>query len=133
MFVCIYVYTIQLSSKVTFAHIPDASHTHCGRVHIWQKRGMALTYVSLQLYRWVLRLHGLISCASQTRPANISDGSCTCSRHVPDVSCTCLDTSMCERYLKAELYHKCVYLLAFPYSCEQIFKYESSLYAKCKS
>jgi len=37
------------------------------------KRGVALTYMSLQLYCEVLRLHGHVSRASQMRPARISD------------------------------------------------------------
>ena len=49
-------------------------------------------YVLLQLYREVVRLHGRVSRASQTRPARISD--------------------MFGRYLGAELYCSCRTLLA---------------------
>ena len=66
-------YTVQLSSKVTFAHVSDVSHMRSGRTPVWQKRVVALTYVLLQLYREVLCLHGRVSSASQTRPARISD------------------------------------------------------------
>ena len=58
-----YMYTVQLSSKVMFAHVSDASHTHSGRTPSDEK-GVALTYVLLQLYRNVLRLHGRVSRAS---------------------------------------------------------------------
>ena len=66
-------YTVQLSSKVTFARVSDASRTRSGRAPVWRKRGVAHTYVLLQLYREVLRLHGRVSRASQTRPARVSD------------------------------------------------------------
>jgi len=65
--------TVQLSSKVTFAYVSDASHMCSGRAPVWQKRGVALTYVLLQLYHEVLRLHGRVARASQTRPACVSD------------------------------------------------------------
>jgi len=76
--------TVQLSSKVTFAHVSDASHTRSGCTPVWRKRGMELTYVLLQLYHEVLRLHGRVSRASQKPPARVSDAF--------------------ERYLGAELY-----------------------------
>ena len=56
-------HTVQLSSKVMFACIPDV-------------------FVSLQFYRKVLRLHGCILCAFQMRPAHISDVSRMCFRCV---------------------------------------------------
>ena len=65
--------TVQLSSKVTFAHVSEASRTCSGRAPVWQKRDVALTYVLLQLYREVLHLHGRISHASQTHLACVSD------------------------------------------------------------
>jgi len=56
--------TVQFSSKVTFARIPDMSCTYLRRVsHEFRtrpclaKRGMALIYVLLQLYRKVFCLH----------------------------------------------------------------------------
>jgi len=65
--------TVQLSSKVTFAHVSDVSRTRSGCTPVWQKRGVALTYVLLQLYREVLHLHGRVSHASQTHLARVSD------------------------------------------------------------
>ena len=50
--------TVQLSSKVTFAHVSDMSCMRSGCAPRLSKRGVALTYVLLQLYRGVLHLHG---------------------------------------------------------------------------
>jgi len=52
-----------------FRHVSHAFWTH----PCLAKRGVALMYVLLQLYREVLRLHGRVLRASQTRPARISD------------------------------------------------------------
>ena len=47
---------------------------HTFRIYpVWQKRGVALTYVLLQLYREVLHLHGSVSRASQTHLARVSE------------------------------------------------------------
>ena len=64
--------------------ISDASRMRSRRVPVWQKRGMALMYVLLQLYCEVLRLHGRVSCAFRTHLICVSD--------------------MFKRYLRAELY-----------------------------
>jgi len=61
-----------------------------GCTPVWQKRGVALTYVLLQFYREVMLLHGRVSRASQTRPARIS--------------------GVFRRYLGAEMY--CTYIHA---------------------
>ena len=99
--------TAQLSSKVTFAHISDASHTRSGRTPIWRKRGVALTYVLLQLYRKVLHLHGRILRASQTRPARVSDvfrcylGAelyCNIMMFDPDFYCILVPVPLCYSY-----------------------------------
>ena len=42
-----YTVTVQLSSKVTFAHVSDMSHMRSGRAPVWQKRVVALMYVLL--------------------------------------------------------------------------------------
>ena len=85
--------TVQLSSKVTFAHVSDASRTHSGRAPVWQKRGVALMYFLLQLYREVLHLHGRILRASQMHLAHVSD--------------------VCGRYLVAELYCSYIAIMYF--------------------
>ena len=63
--------------QTCLARVSDASHTRSGCVPIWQKRGVALTYVLLQLYRKLLHLHRCISCTFRTRPAHVSNASCT--------------------------------------------------------
>jgi len=58
------------------ARISDVSRSNSDAPRL-AKMGMALTYISLQLYRKVLYLHGSISCAfssaSQMRPAHDLD------------------------------------------------------------
>ena len=78
---------VQLRSKQTFArvqtHPASISDTSCMRPTSG-KKGMAFTYISLQLYHKVLLLHGRILHTSQTCPACVLDA--------------------CRRYLGAELY-----------------------------
>jgi len=86
-FACFSLPTVQLSYKVTFARVPDMSCTHFRRIlHTFQTRsgsgekGVALTYILLQLYHEILCLHGCVSCAFWT-----------CLTHVP---------AACEHYLE---------------------------------
>ena len=58
-----------------------------GHVPVWRKRGVALTYILLQLYHEVLRLHGHVLHTFQMRLAHVSD--------------------TFERYVGAELYCNC--------------------------
>jgi len=69
--------TMQLSFKVTFARVSHAFQTCPAHIldasRVWRKRGVALTYILLQLYHKISCLHGCISCAFQMHLAHISD------------------------------------------------------------
>ena len=71
--------------EVSFMHFRRVSHvfwTHSGCISVWQKRGMALTYVLLQLYCEVLHLHRCISCTFRMRLVHVPDASCMYFRRI---------------------------------------------------
>ena len=94
--------TVQLSSKVMFACVPNALLTHLRYVKhafwthptvLWKhpasvKKGVAVYQVLLQLYRVLLCLHGCILCAFQTRLTCILDVSRAHLMRILDTSCT---------------------------------------------
>ena len=97
-------YTAQLQGNICTCPrcVPDMSCTHSKCVpHVfWTcpasgKKGVAVTYVLLQLYREVLHLHRCVLCTSQTHLVCVPDASCTRSRCILYVF---------EHYLGAELY-----------------------------
>jgi len=56
----------------------------CGRAPVWRKMGVALTYVLLQLYHEVLRLHG----RSRVRPRRVLHAFQMHSDITLELSCT---------------------------------------------
>jgi len=71
------------ASQTRLTCISDMSHTRFGRVPhtFWTRpclaiKGMAIMYISLQLYREVLRLHGCILSLFRMHLVRIPDASC---------------------------------------------------------